>query len=104
MVDPRIKKDIENWADEKLRLWLKDVVTRHEISGSSEQEAFASATATMMMFTALIVASSAAEPRESGEVFMSLVAHLKRKLRMLEDEQVQREGDSELSRRSGKGD
>lgn len=104
MVDPRIKKDIENWADEKLRLWIKDVVSRHEMAGAEESEAFASTTATLMMMTALIVASSAANPRESGEVFMSLVAHLKRKLRMLEDEQVQGKGDSELPRRSGEGD
>jgi hypothetical protein len=73
MTDSQIRKDIDRWADDRLKQWMLDAMSRYQMMDIPEHDAIASLTATLMMLTANLLAMSTVSPEESGEIFT--IAH-----------------------------
>jgi hypothetical protein len=79
-----IVNDIDNWSNERLKLWAKDTVDRYDIVGINRHAALSYTIATMMSGLAYLLAAIEADPAEAGRALALAVRVTRRMVERIE--------------------
>lgn len=77
MIDPVIVRDLETWADNKLRQTILDIASRYEMADLSERECFVRTATNVMVVCSMMLASTSATPEESGFKLVESIKHIR---------------------------